>query len=554
MRCLDIDVPVGDEEYARVCREILNTCIRNTEEAERVANAKKAAVGESVPSTPASDTPPHSALASFSTVGSGASSTMLIGGTSTPPQTATQKKSLVWGMIEESELAKGVRRRDKEESIGERSKTMVESLRLVLDPPPPPPPSTASESLSGFLSPTFSRLSASFGKSPSPSPTSSPLKPALKATSTTTITEGQFTKATSVWEELGRVIQHITEDPASAPSIPLEELLILHDELGELVKRAEAKMGTVTREKKPVLKLDGLGSMLAPPETQIAAVSIEDGTIPEEQEGEESTPTTPRIDKGKARAEPEPEKHEPVLSPTSSFLISASPTESLSEDEYESAEEGGDEHLSPSLARRRGRGGKFPPLQDPASDFEDEEGPSPTDRSRSWVAEEGEVFRKGTVLLGPEEMEGEWEGEILRREVRSYPRGLLFLLRHIYSAAGCDGRTTSPKRNPRPRSTKHCCVVARARGDAYSTLVTHNDDKFTPDFSCNETTPKAFHFSIQVWVQHERQLADEFGQSHLSVERCARRACVRRDKSGGIRSENPKYEWSWVVKKEREHY
>lgn len=40
------------------------------------------------------------------------------------------------------------------------------------------------------------------------------------------------------------------------------------------------------------------------------------------------------------------------------------------------------------------------------------------DRSRSWVAEEGEVFRKGNALLGPEEMEGEYAGEELRREVR----------------------------------------------------------------------------------------------------------------------------------------
>jgi len=38
-------------------------------------------------------------------------------------------------------------------------------------------------------------------------------------------------------------------------------------------------------------------------------------------------------------------------------------------------------------------------------------------RSRSWVEEEGEVFRKGTVLLGPEEMEGEYAGEELRKEV-----------------------------------------------------------------------------------------------------------------------------------------
>lgn len=38
-------------------------------------------------------------------------------------------------------------------------------------------------------------------------------------------------------------------------------------------------------------------------------------------------------------------------------------------------------------------------------------------RSRSWVEEEGEVFRKGSVLLGPEEMEGEYAGDDLRKEV-----------------------------------------------------------------------------------------------------------------------------------------
>ena len=41
-------------------------------------------------------------------------------------------------------------------------------------------------------------------------------------------------------------------------------------------------------------------------------------------------------------------------------------------------------------------------------------------RSRIWVEEEGEVFRKGTVLLGPAEMEGEYAGEELRKEVRDF--------------------------------------------------------------------------------------------------------------------------------------
>lgn len=35
------------------------------------------------------------------------------------------------------------------------------------------------------------------------------------------------------------------------------------------------------------------------------------------------------------------------------------------------------------------------------------------------VEEEGEVFRKGAVLLTTEEMEGEYDGEELRKEVRA---------------------------------------------------------------------------------------------------------------------------------------
>ena len=42
------------------------------------------------------------------------------------------------------------------------------------------------------------------------------------------------------------------------------------------------------------------------------------------------------------------------------------------------------------------------------------------DRSRRLVEEEGEVFRKGAVLLTSEDMEGEYDSEELRKEVRSY--------------------------------------------------------------------------------------------------------------------------------------
>ena len=89
MRCLDLNIPPGDDEfarsaltflerlhrhadrgYSRMCRDILNSCVRNTEEAEK--NIRNPESGHS-------------------------------GGS---------KRSLgkgVWGMIEDSELAKTIR-------------------------------------------------------------------------------------------------------------------------------------------------------------------------------------------------------------------------------------------------------------------------------------------------------------------------------------------------------------------------------------------------------------------------------------------------------------
>ncbi|KAJ7869037.1 hypothetical protein B0H13DRAFT_2063520, partial [Mycena leptocephala] len=104
----------------------------------------------------------------------------------------------------------------------------------------------------------------------------------------------------------------------------------------------------------------------------------------------DDTLTTSRVDKGKARTVPEPEK---VLSPT---LL-------LGDDEDDGDGEG--------------RLGSSPVEDGKDDDGETVIGASPTDRSRSWVEEEGEVFRKGTALLGPEEMDGEYAGEDLRREL-----------------------------------------------------------------------------------------------------------------------------------------
>ncbi|KAH7099969.1 RNI-like protein [Auriculariales sp. MPI-PUGE-AT-0066] len=70
MRCLDLNIPVGDEHMARLCRDILSICVRNTEKAEEGSRA----------------------------VGAGA------------PTSGRGLGKGVWGMIEESQLARSIRR------------------------------------------------------------------------------------------------------------------------------------------------------------------------------------------------------------------------------------------------------------------------------------------------------------------------------------------------------------------------------------------------------------------------------------------------------------
>lgn len=79
MRCLDLNIPPDNDAFASICREILNTCVRNTEEAVRAVQGKGEFAAE--------------------------------GG----QQATTSGKGLgkgVWGLIEESELARSIRMGD----------------------------------------------------------------------------------------------------------------------------------------------------------------------------------------------------------------------------------------------------------------------------------------------------------------------------------------------------------------------------------------------------------------------------------------------------------
>ncbi|KAF7303918.1 hypothetical protein MIND_00622300 [Mycena indigotica] len=323
MRCLDLNIPPGDEECARLCRDILNACVRNTEEAER--NAHRGMFGGSGSQTPIDGVNGHAHGVN--------------GSTHTSSGRGLGKG--VWGLIEDSELAKSIRLDEEKRLEGDplvRAKSCVSQLEGMFAPP--------SASVAAPSAATHAAL---------------------------------VKQARELTHELGSLIQ-ATEDPTR-----MEELLDVNDALTTLI--AHGPPPAV----RPALTLQGLGikwtSSVQIPLPEVTQLSEPDSSS--HQGDGEHTPTTPRIDKGKARAMPEPEEPEKVLSPT---LM-------LAED---SDEEGSVIHFSPV---------------DQADASADAAAESPTNRSRSWVEEEGEVFRKGNVLLGPEEMEGEYAGDELRKEL-----------------------------------------------------------------------------------------------------------------------------------------
>ncbi|KZT25850.1 RNI-like protein [Neolentinus lepideus HHB14362 ss-1] len=298
MRCLDLNIPPGDEEMARMCRDILNSCIRNTEEAERSSIASAAYSG------------------SGRGLGKG-----------------------VWGLIEESELAKMIRK-DEEKKVG--SDLLVRAYGCKAE-----------------LEEQLARL------------------PSSSSSAELADVDGEvIKKVKNIMRPLATLVE-ATVDPTR-----LDELLGLNDSLMTLLRR--------TPSGKEALQEIGLITEVPSPRQsgKDVSITIPNGHVSENGHADEDEVlATPKIDKGKGRAEPEPEEPEKILSPTK-FLISESDDEDEDGEKYHDATE--------------------------AQEFV---APSPTDRSRSWVAEEGEIFRKGNVLLGPEEMEGEYAGEELRREL-----------------------------------------------------------------------------------------------------------------------------------------
>ena len=225
-----------------MCRDILNTCVRNTEEAEKTAKAIRG--------------------------------------------TASAGKA-VWGMIEESALAKTFKK-------GENKK-MDEDLL------------SQAKACLAELEALHTRLLA--GSTPTEEAGTEPMK------------EGKDEKAD---ELIGRakaalvVIEDViqgTEDP-----IRIEELFYVNDSITGALARIEEARAASASASVPTVATDGTATPTSKTQMQQRGETKLNGlklVIPGSQvlTEEPESLETPRIDKGKRRAAPEPEVHEPVTSP-----------------------------------------------------------------------------------------------------------------------------------------------------------------------------------------------------------------------------------------------
>lgn len=109
----------------------------------------------------------------------------------------------------------------------------------------------------------------------------------------------------------------------------LERLLGLCDQLNGGVDTLTTRASRRARWHGLGLNIDGLPGMGAS-----EGITV----VQEADENEENTPSTPRVDKGKGRAAPEPEELEKVLSPT--FMITESEDEDDDDHRYLDVEEG----------------------------------------------------------------------------------------------------------------------------------------------------------------------------------------------------------------------
>ena len=151
MRCLDVNVPPNDPEMARLSREILRCCVRNT---ELVAAPSFALVGDLDPAgrgrqraQTVDDSRGTSSLSMSEDLD------LLFGGSA---------RGGVWGLIERSELAKGVKQNVERERVGlERSMLKQAGGKAKLEvwkKTPEEVLKTARDLVSPFISSIFSKF------------------------------------------------------------------------------------------------------------------------------------------------------------------------------------------------------------------------------------------------------------------------------------------------------------------------------------------------------------------------------------------------------------
>lgn len=262
-----------------MCRDILNTCIRNTEEAEWNAQL---------------------------------SSTNGVSGRG-------QGKG-VWGMIEESRLAKTLRK-DGVKKVESRSPR--EPLECLLI-------SGGAQNESGAVvqaQQCRDQLQALIARS--------------TATSGSDAAETQ--EALELIERAKRLIPGLVEVIRTcSDSSRLDEILNLNDTLVSLVAQASPKPKASLQGLG--LELNGLGNPGANNSSGVVNNHIvsprADST---EEPSDDDSPSTPRLDKGKGKAPPEPETVEPVLSPRGF----AAPDSDSDSNEHE-AGQGEDDPRSPT--------------------------------------------------------------------------------------------------------------------------------------------------------------------------------------------------------------
>ena len=256
-----------------MCRDILNTCVRNTEEAERAVHAAQA-----------------------------------------EGQSGRGQGKGVWMMIEESELAKTFRQDEQKKVDAPGSDARLSPLALETDrtdevlslSSPAQKDSDVMVQARSCKTELDDYLARTPSSSTSPVSPSAELNPELEK------------RARSTLKALSQMIE-ASDDPAR-----LEELLSLNDDLTTSLSRFSFSGGW---------KRTGLGIHVKVGNETLDVVPNGHAVADEEQ------PSTPRIDKGKGRAEPEPEKPELVLSPTLGGAES---------DEEEPEPEGLAEHVSPT--------------------------------------------------------------------------------------------------------------------------------------------------------------------------------------------------------------